>query len=130
MQSVVHWLAFGIALLVALGIIAIGTQYVVSPRTAARSFGLPLPEERANVAWWLRLKGVRDIASGLAVLAFMAWDAPRGVGLILFVLAIIPVGDMLVILAANGSARAGFGMHGLTAILMVLAAVSMLIGAL
>ena len=124
-----HRLALGIALLVALGIIAIGTQYVVSPRTATRSFGLPLPEDGANIAWWLRLKGVRDIVSGLIVLAFMAWGAPREVGLILFVLAIIPVGDMLLILAAKGSTKSAFGIHGLTAVLMVLAAIPMMIGA-
>ena len=104
-----HWLALGIALLVALGIIAIGTQYVASPRTATRSFGLPLPEEGANVAWWIRLKGVCDIASGLATLAFVAWGGPRDVGIVLLALAIIPVGDMLVILAAKGSAKHAFG---------------------
>jgi hypothetical protein len=124
-----HWLALGMALLVALAIIAIGTQYVVNPRTATRSFGLPLPENGANIAWWLRLKGVRDIVSGLAVLAFMAWGAPREVGIILLVEAIIPVGDMLVTLAAKGSTRSAFGMHGLTAVLMVLAAIPMMIGA-
>jgi hypothetical protein len=124
-----HWLALGMALLVALAIIAIGTQYVVSPRTATRSFGLPLPEDGANIAWWLRLKGVRDIASGLAVLVLMAWGAPREVGLILFVLAIIPVGDMLLILAAKGSTKGAFGIHGFTAVLMVLAAIPMITGA-
>ncbi len=124
-----HWLPLGMALLVALAIIAIGIQYVASPRTASRSFGLPLPEEGANVASWLRLKGVRDIASGLAVLAFMAWGAPRGVGIILLVEAIIPVGDMLVILAASGSTKSAFGMHGLTAVFMVLAAIPLMIGA-
>jgi hypothetical protein len=124
-----HWLALGMALLVALGIIAIGTQYVVSPTTATRSFGLPLPEEGANIAWWLRLKGIRDIVSGLIVLAFMAWGVPRGVGVILLVEAIIPVGDMLVILAAKGSAKSAFGVHGLTAVVMVLVAIPMMIGA-
>ena len=121
-----HWLALGIALLVALGIIAIGTQYVTSPRTATRSFGLPLPEEGANVAWWLRLKGVRDIVAGLGILAFMVWGGQRGVGLILLVDAIIAVGDMLVVLAAKGSTRLAFGMHGLTAVVMILAAVTLL----
>jgi hypothetical protein len=124
-----HWLTLGMALLLALAIIAIGTQYVVSPTTATRSFGLPLPEGGANIAWWLRLKGVRDIVSGLTVLAFVSWGVPRGVGLILFVFAIIPVGDMLLILAAKGSARAAFGIHGVTAVLMVLAAIPMMIGA-
>ena len=123
-----HRLALGLALLLALAIIAIGTQYLASPRTATRSFGLPLPEDGANVAWWLRLKGVRDIASGSAVLAFMAWGAPRGVGIILLVEAIIPVGDMLLILAAKGSAKSAFGIHGFTALLMILAAIPLTMG--
>src|SRR5271154_7516633 len=123
-----HWLSLGMALLLALAIIAIGTQYVVSPRTATRSFGLPLPEDGANIAWWLRLKGVRDIVAGLAVLAFMAWGAPRGVGIILLVEAIIPVGDMLLILAAKGSTKSAFGIHGITTVFMVLAAIPMMLG--
>jgi hypothetical protein len=124
-----HWLTFGTALLLAFAIIAIGTGYILSPRTATRSFGLPLPEDGANVAWWLRLKGVRDIAAGLAVLAFLALGAPRGVGIILLVEAFIPIGDMLVILAAKGSKKSAFGMHGLTAAIMVMAAIPMIFGA-
>src|SRR5580704_5903584 len=104
-----HQLAFGLAFFLAFAIIAIGTQYVASPKTATRGFGLPLPEEGANIAWWLRLKGVRDIASGLVVLAFMAWGDPRGVGIILFVDAIIPIGDMLLVLAAKGSIKSALG---------------------
>jgi Domain of unknown function (DUF4267) len=53
-----------------------------------------------------RPKLVRDIVSGLTVLAFMAWGAPRGVGIILLVEAVIPVGDMLLILAAKGAKKA------------------------
>ncbi|RFB78277.1 DUF4267 domain-containing protein [Methylovirgula sp. 4M-Z18] len=123
-----HWLAPGAALLLAIAIIAIGTLYIVSPTSATRSFGLPLPGNSTEIAWWLRLKGVRDIASGLTVLAFMAWGAPFGVGLILFVEAIIPVGDMLLILAAKGSTKSAFGMHGLTAVLMILTAIPLMIG--
>jgi hypothetical protein len=121
-------LAVGVALLVALGIIAIGTQYVIWPRTAMRSFGLPLAEDGPNVAWWLRLKGVRDIASGLVVLAFMVWGGPRSVGIVLFVEGLIPVGDMLTILAAKGSTRHALGMHGVTAALMILAAIPLMTG--
>ncbi len=123
-----HWFAFGMALLLALAIIVIGILYLASPLTATRSFGLPLPEDGANIAWWLRLKGVRDIVSGLAVLALMMWGAPGAVGIILLVEAIIPVGDMLVILAAKGSKVSAFGMHGVTAAIMVLVAVPLIIG--
>lgn len=122
-----HWLALGTALLLAFAIIAIGVQYVASPLTATRSFGLPLPENGVNIAWWLRLKGVRDIVSGLTVLALMMWGAPSGVGIILLVEAIIPIGDMLLILAASGSRKSAFGMHGLTALIMVFAAVPLII---
>src|SRR5262249_5672147 len=121
-----HWFALGMALLLALAIIAIGVLYLASPLTATRSFGLPLPEYGANLAWWLRLKGVRDIVSGVAVLAFMIWGAPSAVGLILLVEAFIPVGDMLLILAAKGSTKRAIGMHGLTAVIMVLAAVTLI----
>ena len=124
-----HLLALGLAGLLALGIIAIGTLYLASPRAATRSFGLPLPEEGANVASWLRLKGVRDIAAGLGVLAFMVWGGQKGVGLIVLVNAIIPVGDMLVVLAGKGSTRLALGMHGLTAMVMILVAVTLLWGA-
>jgi hypothetical protein len=122
-----RWLALGTALLLAL---AIGARYVATPMAAAtRSFGLPCSENGANTAWWLRLKGVRDIVSGLNVLAFMAWGAPRGIGMILLVEAIIPVGDTALISAAKGCTKSAFGVHGLTAALMVLAATPMMIGA-
>ena len=123
-----YWISTGLALLLALAIIAIGAQYVARPAIATRSFGLPLPEEGTNIAWWLRLKGVRDIVSGLAVLAFMAWGGSRAVGIILLVEMFIPVGDMLLVLAAKGSARSAFGTHGLTASLMILAAIPLIMG--
>lgn len=122
------WIVNGIALLVALAIIAIGTGYIATPMTMARSFGLPLPEDGPNIPWWLRLKGVRDIAAGLLVLAFMVWGAQREIGIVLLVEAIIPIGDMLLILAAKGSSKSAFGIHGLTAVVMLLAAIPMMIG--
>lgn len=123
-----YWFSIGVALLVAIGIIAIGIMYLSNPRAATQSFGLPLPEEGANIAWWLRLKGVRDIASGLVVLALMVWGGPRMVGIALLVEAIIPAGDMSLILASKGSAKRAFGIHGFTAALMILAAISLIMG--
>jgi hypothetical protein len=123
-----HWFSIGVALLVAIGIIAIGTMYLSNPRAATQSFGLPLPEEGANIAWWLRLKGVRDIVSGLVVLALMVWGGPRMVGIVLLIEAIIPVGDMSLILASKGSTMRAFGIHGLTAALMILAAIPLIMG--
>lgn len=124
-----HWFSYGVALLVAFGIIALGFMYLFNPRTATQSFGLPLPEEGANIAWWLRLKGTRDIVSGLVLLALLVWGGPRVVGIALMIEAIIPLGDMSLILAAHGSTTRALSIHGITAVLMILAAIPLLMGA-
>jgi len=121
-----YWFSIAVAWLAALGIIAIGFMYLTNPRAATQSFGLPLPEQGPNIAWWLRLKGVRDVVSGLVVLALMAWGGPRMLGLVLLIEAIIPVGDMSLILAAKGSTGRALGVHGLTAALMILAAIPLI----
>ena len=80
-----HWFSFGVALLAAIGIIGIGVMYLLQPRVMTHNFGLPLPEEGRNIVWWLRLKGSRDIASGLVVLALMAWGSSYLLGIILLI---------------------------------------------
>lgn len=82
----------------------------------------------ANTGWWLRLKGARDIVSGLMVLALMAWGGSSIVGIALIVEALIPLGDMSLILSARGSVARAFAIHGLTAFLMIAAAVPLLMG--
>jgi len=123
-----NWFSYGVALLVAAAIIVLGVMYLSNPRAATKSFGLPLPEEGPNVAWWLRLKGMRDVVSGLVVLAMVAWAQPRLLGVVLLIRAITPIGDMSMILMSKGSVARAFGIHGLTAAVMILGAVPLLIG--
>jgi hypothetical protein len=122
------WFSTSVALLAALGIIAIGLMYLANPRAATHSFGLPLPEAGTNVAWWLRLKGVRDVVSGLVVLALMVSGGPRLLGIVLLIEAMIPAGDMALILAARGSTSRALGIHGTTALLMIAAAIPLTAG--
>ena len=86
------------------------------------------PEEGPNIAWWLRLQGTRDIVSGLVVLALVMWGSPYLLGIVLLIEAVVPAGDMSLVLAAKGSAARAFGIHALTAVLMVVAAVLLLTG--
>jgi hypothetical protein len=123
-----YWFSIGVALLVSVGIIAIGGMYLARPATAMRSFGLPLPEAGDNTLWWLRLKGVRDIATGLVILALLLSGHPRIVGIALLVDALIPLGDMSLIFAAKGSTRAALSIHGVTALSMVAAAIPLIMG--
>ena len=123
-----HWFSLGVALLAAIGVIGLGVMYLVQPRVMTHNFGLPLPEEGQNIVWWLRLKGSRDIVSGLVVLALMVWGSPYLLGIILLIEALIPTSDMSLVLAAKGSGKTAVGVHGLTAALMILAAIPLLMG--
>jgi hypothetical protein len=122
------WFSIAVALLVAIGIIVLGAMYLFNPRGATQSFGLPLPEPGANVGWWLRLKGTRDIVSGLVLLTLVILGAPRLIGIVLLIQALIPAGDMTLVLASKGSTKAAFGIHGLTVAFMILAAIPLILG--
>lgn len=116
-----HELAFGVAGLVAVAILGIGIGYALRPLAMMGSFGLPLPEAGPVMGWWLRLLGVRDIGLGLGVLALAAWGSSAAVGLVLLAMALVPVGDMVVVLAGGGRVRTALGVHGATAVVMLLA---------
>ena len=124
-----HWFSISVAVLAVIAIIVIGGMYVLSPCLATLSFGLPLPEAGDNVAWWLRLKGARDIVSGLVVAAMLVWGSAHILGIVLLVQALIPLSDMALVLAARGSTARALGIHLAPAVVMIAGAVPLLIGA-
>jgi uncharacterized membrane protein len=110
---------FYLAGLLAAAIIVIGCFYVVSPERMTGSFGLKPPAPDADTRAWLRLKGIRDIASGLVVLTLMLTTDARTVGIALLVLAVTPFGDMSNVLRSGGSKSTAFSVHGLTCAVML-----------
>ncbi len=94
------------ALLLAAGLMALGALFIVAPGVGAEIFGLPRPEGEA--AAWLAVVGTRDLVFGGYVLALAAFGSGRAVGIVLAVTALIPVGDMLILLAVRG---AGASLH-------------------
>ena len=108
-----------LAALLALAIIAIGCFYVISPQRMTGSFGLKPPAPDADTRAWLRVKGIRDIVSGLVVLTLMVTTNTRTVGIALLVLAITPLGDMSNVLASGGSKSTAFSVHGVTCVVML-----------
>ena len=110
---------FYLAALLALAIIAIGCFYVMSPERMTGSFGLKPPAPDADTRAWLRLKGIRDIVSGLVVLTLMVTTDTRTVGIALLVLAITPLGDMSNVLWSGGSKSTAFSVHGVTCAVML-----------
>jgi hypothetical protein len=105
--------------LIAVGIIVIGCFYLVSPQRILGTFGLKPPATDADTRAWLRRKGIRDVVAGLVVLAMMLTADWRLVGIALLVEAIIPFGDMSIILGSGGSKSKAFSIHGVTCAVML-----------
>jgi len=108
-----------LAALMAVAIIVIGCFYLVSPERMTGSFGLKPPASDADTRAWLRLKGIRDVVSGLVVLTMMATTDTRSVGIALLVEAIVPLGDMSIVLGSDGSKSRAFSIHGVTCAVML-----------
>ena len=108
-----------VAALIAVSVFVIGCFYLVSPERISGSFGLKPPASDADTRAWLRLKGIRDVGSGLVVLTMMLSADRRWVGIALIGFAIIPLGDMSIILGSGGSKSAAFSIHGLTCVVML-----------
>ena len=103
-----------LAALLAVGIIVIGCFYLVSPERISGTFGLKPPASDAATRAWLRPKGIRDVVAGLVVLTMMLTADMRLVGIALLVEAIIPFGDMSIILGSGGSRSRALSIHGVT----------------
>ena len=110
-----------LATLIAVGIMVIGCFYLAFPERVLGSFGLKPPASDADTRAWLRLKGIRDVASGLAILTLMLTTDSRTVGIVLLVLAIIPFGDMSNILVSGGGKVTAFSVHGVTCAVILFA---------
>jgi hypothetical protein len=108
-----------VAALIAVGIIVIGCFYLVSPERISGTFGLKPPASDADTRAWLRPKGIRDVVAGLVVLAMMLTADSRSVGIVILVEAIIPLGDMSIVLASGGSKSRAFLIHGVTCAVML-----------
>jgi hypothetical protein len=109
----------GLAGLMVAGIVIIGGFYLAAPERISESFGLKPPASDADTQAWLRLKGIRDVAAGLVVLGLMLFANRRLVGTALLVEAIVPFGDMSIILGSGGRKATALSVHGVTCAAMV-----------
>jgi hypothetical protein len=109
-----------VAALMAVAIMVIGCFYLVSPERVSGSFGLKPPASDADTRAWLRPKGIRDVVAGLVVLTMMLTTDTRSVGIALLVEAIVPLGDMSIILGSGGSKSRAFSIHGVTCAVMLI----------
>jgi len=110
--------SFWMVLPVALGIIFVGIGFIVNPSFNAAGFGIPM----ANAADlpYGRVKGIRDIFSGIALLLPLFFKTRKAAAWVFTAAIIIPATDCLIILGTNGpSDTQHLLLHGSTALYMI-----------
>jgi hypothetical protein len=113
-------LAYGLAIVLDLFIAVIGGRFLLAPHAAAAGYGVPA--KPAGDSAYLAVKGVRDLSLGIVGLALLAFVGARAGAWFMLGAALIPLGDMLIVLRHGGTKAVAFGIHFATAVVVLLAA--------
>jgi Domain of unknown function (DUF4267) len=113
-------LGTALAGLLALAIILMGSRYLLDPNPAAAGFGIPVAHDEAPPETaWLAVKGVRDVAIGIAIGALLIDQAHRQLAYVMIAASLIPIADGTIVLRAGGPKAIAYGIHWATAALML-----------
>jgi len=99
------------------GIVAVGTRFLLAPKVAMAGYGIAPDRPRALT----EIKGVRDIASGVVLLVVWAAAGHTALGWAMVAAALTPTADAVIVLANGGKPATAFGIHGVTAALLIAA---------
>jgi len=112
-------IGFYLSGVIAIAIIFIGCRFLLAPSTAASAHGVPASSEPHSRAY-LSAKGIRDIASGLFTAILMAYGSAHVLGWFMLAATLIPVADAMIVLHQGGSRTVALGIHGGTAVAMLI----------
>jgi hypothetical protein len=79
-----------------------------------------VPLHNASDFAFVRIKAVRDIVSGLVAIAFLLLKKRREFSILFLVLALIPIGDFLVVLLTGDHQILHLAIHSGTALYMLI----------
>jgi hypothetical protein len=108
-------IAYGLAIALNLMILFIGLRFLFVPWAAASGYGVPAKQDIA----YLTIKGLRDGSYGLIGLALLAFVGATAEAWLMLVVALIPLGDTVVVLRNGGTKAVAFGIHFATAVVVL-----------
>lgn len=111
---------FWFTLVVPVAIIGLGINFIFNPVGASTGYGIPIHDPAAFPFMWI--KGIRDIFSGLVILAFLLRGDRRTTAILFAIAIFIPFCDGLVILKHVGFAPPIYIHWGTALYMMVVAA--------
>ena len=118
LEDTVHTAAYGLAIALNLLVLLIGARFLVTPRPAAAGYGVPAKAD--GDAAYLTIKGLRDGSYGLLGLALLAFVGARAEAWYMLIVALLPLGDTLIVLRHGGTRATAFGIHFATAVLVLI----------
>jgi len=111
--------SFWITATLALGIIFIGIRFILQPQAGATGYGIGF--ENMHDAAYGKIKGIRDIFSGIVLLPLLLMHMRKATAWVFTMTIIVPAGDFFTVLSTNGAADLEHLLiHGLTALFMIL----------
>ncbi len=114
-----HSASYWITLLLALGIILIGLRFILQPQVGAIGYGIAFSNDHDAV--YGRVKGIRDIFSGIVLLPFLIMGMRKATAWVFTAATVVPLADFLIIAITNGTADLEHLLvHGITALVMII----------
>ena len=112
-----HTAAHSLGAVASVGIMGIGTRFLVDPRGAQVGFGIA----PGNVRGLTAIKGVRDITLGIVLLTVWTVAGPKTLGWAMVAASVTPVGDAFIVASNGGTLATALSIHGVTAALLAAA---------
>ncbi|MEV4390872.1 DUF4267 domain-containing protein [Nonomuraea sp. NPDC049607] len=113
-------IAYGLAIVLNLMVLLIGARFLFVPRAAAAGYGVPAKQDGDSA--YLTIKGLRDGAYGLLGLALLAFAGAQAEAWYMLIVALLPLGDTLIVLRNGGTKAVAFGVHFATAVAVLVSA--------
>lgn len=110
-----------LAAAVGLFITYVGITFLLMPHETFAGFGVPGAQQPVGeMTALLNIKGGRDIGLGLITFILLATRQTRALGWALIAMSVMPFIDMTIVLSYGGSTATALGVHGATALYVLL----------
>ncbi|MCX3291634.1 DUF4267 domain-containing protein [Streptomyces sp. NEAU-H22] len=113
--------AYTLAVVLNLFCLFLGYRFLFRPASAAAGYGVPA-DPRGDAGAYLTIKGLRDGTLGLVGLALLVFAGTGAEAWFMLAVALVPLGDTLIVLRNGGKRAVAFGIHFATAAVVLISA--------
>jgi hypothetical protein len=113
--------AYTLAVVLDLFVLFIGARFLFQPGPAAAGYGVPARPD-GDAGAYLTNKGLNDGTFGLLGLALLVFVGASAEAWFMLCVALVPLGDTLIVLRHGGTKAVAFGIHLATAVVVLITA--------